>query len=232
MAINLDLNEILSLDGFSGNVPIFPLSDVVLFPSILLPLHIFEDRYKKMLEDALANEKLISMVLLKPGWEKNYHDNPDVFDTSCLGRIISTEHFKDGRSNIILYGLKRVRILRFIESDHYRVAKVDIIKEKHDDREEIYRKHIDDLLLKWNASINEEQRSHKIEINTKISLDKLTDILSIIIVTNVFERQRLLEEIDPLKRAEFLINYLDTRLNLIQYTANIKERIIETRNLN
>ena len=232
MELNLDLNEILSLDKFTGEVPVFPLSNVVLFPYVLLPLHIFEDRYKKMLHDSLSGEKLITMALLKPGWEKNYYDNPDVYDISCLGRVISTEYFEDGRANVILYGLKRVQIMKFLESTHYRLAEVSLINEMSDGTDELYRKHIEDLLLEWNQSMKEDQKAHRIEINTSLSLDKLTDTLTTLIITNVFDRQQLLEEINPVKRAEIIIKCLETRLELIKLTSKISRRIPKTRNLN
>lgn len=230
--MDLDLNEILSLDNFSGEAPVFPLSNVVLFPYVLLPLHIFEERYKRMLQDTLSGDKLISMALLKPGWEKDYYDSPEVYKMSCLGRVISTEYFKDGRANIILYGLKRVQIIKFLKSNHYRIAEVNIIEEKSESGDELYRKHIEDLLMKWNQSMKEDQKSHRIEINTSLSLDKLTDTLSTLIITNVFERQQLLEEINPVKRAEVIIKCLETRLELIKFTSKIAQRIPKTRNLN
>jgi len=232
MDLELDLNEILSLDNFSGEVPVFPLSNVVLFPYVLLPLHIFEERYKRMLHDTLSRDKLISMALLKPGWEKDYYHSPEVYEMSCLGRVISTEYFKDGRANIILYGLKRVQIVKFLETNQYRIAEVNIIEEKSEASDELYREHIEALLTKWNGSMKEDQKNHRIEINTSISLDKLTDTLSTLIVSNVFERQQLLEEINPAKRAEIIIRCLETRLELIKYTSKIAQRISKTRNLN
>src|SRR5665213_523951 len=64
--------------GILSAVPLFPLPNVVLFPRALLPLHIFEERYKAMTADALAGDKQIAMALLKPGWEKNYYCRPAI----------------------------------------------------------------------------------------------------------------------------------------------------------
>ena len=67
------MNPNFDADSFSGTIPIFPLPNVVLFPNMLLPLHIFEPRYREMVEDALNGEGLIGMALLKEGWQNDYY---------------------------------------------------------------------------------------------------------------------------------------------------------------
>src|SRR4030066_57181 len=93
----IDLANVLNLQNFSGVIPLFPLSTVVFFPNTLLPLHIFEPRYKHMVSDVIKSDRIIGMALLKPGWEANYYGNPEVFDVVGMGRIVSSESFKDGR---------------------------------------------------------------------------------------------------------------------------------------
>ncbi len=88
-------------------IPIFPLPSTVLFPGLPLPLHVFEPRYRGMVEDALAGERVIGMVLLKPGWESDYEGAPPVFPIGCLGRIDHAEPLPDGRFNILLTGRAR-----------------------------------------------------------------------------------------------------------------------------
>ncbi len=232
MDLDIDVNEIINLDNFSGIAPVFPLSNVVLFPNVLLPLHIFEERYKKMINDALSGERLITMCLLKPGWENSYYDSPPVYNTACIGRIVSTEFFDDGRSNIVLYGLKRV-ILDEIENHlPYRTASHTITEDILRSGEELYSKHIEELLLSWNELMGDEQKDHRIEINTGLPLDRLTDTLSTLIFSNVFDRQALLEELDTVKRAEKIIDYIQTRLDILKFTSKIKGSITEVRNLN
>jgi Lon protease-like protein len=86
-------------------VPIFPLAGALLFPRAQLPLHIFEPRYRAMVRDALAGDKLIAMVQSKDGQEP-----PQLFGTGCLGEIVSSEELPDGRFNIVLEGTQRFRI--------------------------------------------------------------------------------------------------------------------------
>src|SRR5688500_9883038 len=93
-------------------VPLFPLPGVVLFPRAVLPLHIFEDRYRAMTADALAGDKLVAMALLKPGWEKSYYGRPAIEPVVCVGRILSYEKLHDGKYNFLLQGVLRARIVR------------------------------------------------------------------------------------------------------------------------
>jgi ATP-dependent Lon protease len=93
-------------------VPLFPLPGVVLFPRAVLPLHIFEDRYRAMTADALASDKTVAMALLKPGWEKSYYGRPAIEPVVCVGRILSHEKLPDGKYNFLLQGVQRARIVR------------------------------------------------------------------------------------------------------------------------
>ena len=116
-----------------SEIPIFPLPNVVLFPSALLPLHIFEPRYRAMVADALESERLIGMVMLRPGWEPRYEEAPDVYPIGCAGFITHADRLPDGRFNIMLRGLEKFRILgerpAREETERYRVARIDSIKE-------------------------------------------------------------------------------------------------------
>jgi uncharacterized protein len=115
------------------DIPIFPLPNVVLFPSALLPLHIFEPRYRAMVTDALENERLIGMVMVRPGWEPHYDESPEVYPIGCAGFITHADRLPDGRFNIMLRGLEKFRILGERPAregiERYRVARVESIAE-------------------------------------------------------------------------------------------------------
>ena len=83
-------------------LPLFPLPDVVLFPHMPLPLHVFEPRYRKMTADAMASHKTIGMTLLKPGWERDYYGRPPVYPVGCAGIVEECWPLEDGRFNIRL----------------------------------------------------------------------------------------------------------------------------------
>ncbi len=92
------------------SLPIFPLPTVVLFPNVFLPLHIFEPRYRQMISDALAGDRLIGMVLLRPGYQENYDGAPPIYATGCSGLITHVEHLEDGKFNLVLRGLEKFTV--------------------------------------------------------------------------------------------------------------------------
>jgi hypothetical protein len=115
-------------------VPLFPLPNVVLFPGVPLPLHIFEPRYHTMVADALKGEdRLIGMVLLRGEWREQYRGNPDVYPVGCAGRIAKVEELADGRYDIVLLGLREFEIQAENRERSYRRATV-VWRETTDDR--------------------------------------------------------------------------------------------------
>lgn len=91
-------------------LPLFPLSNVVLFPGCLAPLHIFEPRYRQMTEAALEGERLIGMVTVRPDAREEMGGNPPIYTVGCAGFITDHQRLPDGRYNIVLRGVKRFRV--------------------------------------------------------------------------------------------------------------------------
>jgi Lon protease-like protein len=107
-------------------IPVFALPNVVLFPRTYLPLHIFEPRYRQMVDDAVMGGQCIGVALLKEGWESEYYGNPPVFATGCAGRLVSVQPLADGRSNILLQGLERFDISEEFYDKPYRQASITL----------------------------------------------------------------------------------------------------------
>jgi hypothetical protein len=108
-------------------LPLFPLPNVVLFPGVPLPLHIFEPRYRTMIADALGSDRLLGMVLLRPGYESDYEGRPPIFPIGCRGVIVHSTTLDDGRYNIVLSGLERVRVIEENQDRAYRRAVVEVL---------------------------------------------------------------------------------------------------------
>src|SRR5579864_5212244 len=118
------------LAGFDGTARLFPLPNVVLYPHVMQPLHIFEPRYRQMTADALAGNHMIAMVLLEPGWETSYEGAPPIHDVACLGKIVADNRLDDGRFNILLRGLCRIRIDHEMpQATPYRQARVELLED-------------------------------------------------------------------------------------------------------
>lgn len=111
-------------------IPVFPLPNVVLFPNVFLPLHIFESRYREMIADALSGDRIIGMALLQPGFEADYEGRPPIYAVGCAGVITHSEPMGDGRYNIVLRGLEKFRITDEDHTKPYRIAHIDAIPEQ------------------------------------------------------------------------------------------------------
>jgi Lon protease-like protein len=110
-------------------IPLFPLPNVVLFPNVFLPLHIFEPRYRTMVADALDGDRIIGMVLLRPGYEARYEGRPAVYEIGCAGVITHSQPLSDGRYEIVLRGIEKFRMTSEDASRPYRIGYVDALSE-------------------------------------------------------------------------------------------------------
>jgi Lon protease-like protein len=110
-------------------IPVFPLPDVVFFPGTVLPLHVFETRYRAMVKDALEADRTIAVALLKPGWEQHYSGNPDCFPIATAGRMEEIETTPDGRYYFKLAGSVRIRLGEVLRDAPYRLVRAEEIPE-------------------------------------------------------------------------------------------------------
>ncbi len=122
----------LDLRDFANVTRLFPLPNLVMFPHVVLPLHIFEPRYRQMTEDALADDRLITIVQISPPPKGDYWSEPvPIESVGCLGKIIQHDRLADGRFNMLLLGRKRVRLQREVTTSKlYRIAEVEILEDE------------------------------------------------------------------------------------------------------
>jgi len=191
-------------------LPLFPLPNVVLFPNVFLPLHIFEPRYREMVADALASDRMIGMVLLRPGWDRDYEGRPAIYSVGCSGVLTHNERLPDGRYNIVLRGIERFRIL---EEDHaldYRRAVVEPLHERalsRDERDAIrsHRTKLETMLAP--AIIGGDAK-----IPAAMSDEDLVNALAQYLDLEPLEKQALLEQPGLRTRAESLIELLEMKI--------------------
>ncbi|MBI4775608.1 MAG: LON peptidase substrate-binding domain-containing protein [Deltaproteobacteria bacterium] len=110
---------------------IFPLPNVVLFPGIVVPLRIFEPRYLEMMADVLNGDGLLGIVTLKPGWEAEYENKPDVYEVGCKGLVVKCDQDEEDSLQVLVRGVGKFRIAGEIEGKSYRRAEVIPISESH-----------------------------------------------------------------------------------------------------
>lgn len=191
-------------------IPVFPLPNVVLFPNVFLPLHIFEPRYRDMVSDALAGDRIIGMVLLQPGHDDEYEGRPPVFPVGCAGVITHSEPLGDGRYNIVLRGLERFRIGGEEPGRSYRLARIEGLPEvvPEVDRAEL-RRHRHRLEALLAAAI--ERTGKEPRFPPAVPDEDLVNALAQYIDLEPLERQALLERDGILQRCRALVELLEMK---------------------
>jgi len=184
-------------------ISIFPLPGAILLPGMQLPLHIFEPRYRALIGDALARDRLVGMVQPKGGGPQ-----PALFDVGCLGRIEDVEALEDGRYNIVLEGLQRFTIVRELDaSTAFRQVEAELWDEKESG---------DLLSLGERAALEQEARrfadaqGYVVDWNSVVELDdySLVNIIALIAPFDVAAKQALLESHGLAARSELIIQLM------------------------
>ena len=192
-------------------IPIFPLPNVVLFPHVFLPLHIFEARYREMVADALDGDRLIGMVLLRDGWQRHAGPNPPIFPIGCAGRLTHVAALPDGRYNIVLRGIQRFRVRDEDRSRAYRIAGVESLPDPtaaedgprlHESRTRVER-----LLEQRMAALGKTPC-----IPQGMADAELINALAQYLEFEPIEKQALLEKNGPRERSAALVDLLEMRL--------------------
>lgn len=201
------------LQEFTGTVRLFPLPNVVLFPQVVQPLHIFEPRYRQMTTDALAGDRLIAPVLLRPGWDADYDGRPAVQPVLCVGRIVADQRLPDGRFNLLLRGVSRAQIVEELPSDKlYRCARVELQAEglpPSADSTRWLREKIGQAVRPWFPDDGPAIRQlDKLVKNPELPLGVLCDLLGFAAPLLIEAKQQLLETTEIQERAQLLLQFL------------------------
>jgi Lon protease-like protein len=196
---------------FGGTARLFPLPNLVLFPHVAQPLHVFEPRYRQMMADALAGDRLLGMALLRPGWEEEYQKKPPVHPIICVGRIVQEEQLPDGKYNLILHGLSRARIVEEVASPKlYRIAKVDLCQDvpPAGAREAPLRQALGQGVRPFFAGNAQALGQLERLLDGPLALGPLCDVFSYALPLDVEVKQRLLETLDVEARVGRLLEAL------------------------
>jgi Lon protease-like protein len=208
--MSLSENLAFSPAEFSGRARLFPLPNLVVFPHVMQPLHIFEPRYRQMLEDSLADDLLIGMALLAPGWEKDYEGRPPLRQVGCLCRVATHHRTDDGSYNVLMLGLRRIVIERELPPDRtFRIADVRICEDEYpdssaDERSELQRRLLESF-KQMLPRVPEAYEQLDQLLGNQISLGMLTDIVGYTLDLGLDFKEQLLAETGVDRRAELLL---------------------------
>jgi Lon protease-like protein len=193
-------------EAMTIQAPLLPVDGLVVFPGTSHRFHIFEQRHRLLVGNALQGERLIVVALLRPGWEEHHFSSPAVHRIAGLGEIAEVEPLSDGRSNISLVGRHRVRLLREVSHTPHRVVDVEIVEET--------------LQAEDQATLQSEMRKMQrlgarlislfpqftpdlSELSFSVSdASHTVDLIAHRFVRDVYDRQSILDESDICRRAQ------------------------------
>ena len=201
-----------ALANFAGTARLFPLPNLVLFPHVVHPLHVFEPRYRQLTADALATDRLLALVLLRPGWEADYEGRPAVNPVACLGRIVADQALPDGRCNLLVRGLARVRLhAEVADARPYRTARAELFGDHPlpalAGAKALRKQLADKVLPRFAAGAPRDQLQEL--FRSELPLGALCDILGFALPFPAEHKQALLEQPDVTRRASRLLTLLD-----------------------
>ena len=184
-----------------AKLPVFPLPRVVFFPGTALPLHLFEPRYRQMIEDCLEGGcTAMAVALLAPGWEDDYEGNPPIYEVAGAGRIVAHQERADGTHDIILHGLNRVRLHELpCDSGSYRCARAEPMKD-------FGVASTSDMMAmmacatRVAAKVRERQPDFALQVSAELAPARAADVVADQLVVSPDERQEILEALDVGKR--------------------------------
>src|SRR5215472_8647043 len=187
-------------------LPVMPLLGAVLFPHALLPLHIFEPRYRKMLEYTLQHHRMFCVALIKPSCP-DWHAPEDFFHRATAGLIRACVGRGDGTSNLILQGLQRVRFTSFEQEKPFPIASIDAVES--DDPTTVETEALGAKVIELYRSLKHDRRQLPAKLDRYLAelgdLEMLADLMGSTFVNDPLRRQRLLEERSLNKRLRFLL---------------------------
>jgi Lon protease-like protein len=186
-------------------IPLFPLPNVVLFPQMPMPLHVFEPRYRKMLGDVLDSHKTIGMTLLQPGWESEYLGRPPIYPVGCAGLVEQSELLDQGRYNILVRGLTRFRIVEEHSGEPYRLASIEALSDEPGDAADL-----EDLRTKVLAAIGRATDGPlTLVLQSELPPDLFVNALCQSLSLSPIEKQSLLDCDSVAGRCTRLLEILD-----------------------
>jgi len=206
-------------------ISLFPLPASVFYPKTVLPLHIFEPRYRDMVTHSIESGQWIGMVLLEPGYEKEYFGGPAIKPIGCAGNLEKWDRLEDGKYNILLRGQSRFRVVREVGDRPFREAEVELLPAINDrpyaeNDPEMVRlmntyQQFTELLPDTNPQIAE------LELSGSDTLGEVVDLLAYLLELPPHQQQQLVEEPDALKRHQTVMSHLQLKIAIVQQSKTL-----------
>jgi len=199
-------------------VPLFPLPNAVLFPKTPVPLYIFEEKYRTMVRDIVTGEGELVIALMREGLEFKQAGISAVHSIACLGKIETCEELEDGKYNIVVVGVQRVRLKRIVQNSPYKLVEVELLDNEAytSDSEEVIRRQnfLGDLFAQF-TELAVEMESHAMELMPELDFESLVNMVAMTLNLSMQQKQALLEISNISLRCDMLIPVLQQQLETL-----------------
>jgi Lon protease-like protein len=210
-----------------GQVAVMPLPNAILFPRVLLPLYIFEPRYRRMLAECLAGDRMFAVSLLRKGWEQQGRD-PAPHQIATVGVIRTCVGRPDGTSNLILEGLARVHLCSYVRQRPYLVARIEPLASvgtgTNEEREPLVSavSKLAKMRARMGAGLPKSVLNSLLAVE---SVDYLSDLVSYTLLDNYYDKQLMLETLDVHQRLGKLVELLQKQIQQFELWKTLQGKL-------
>ena len=214
-------------------ISLFPLPSSVFYPKTVLPLHIFEPRYRNMIAHSIETGQWIGMVLLEPGYENEYFNNPAVKTIGCAGNLEKWDRQDDGKYNVVLRGQSRFRIVREVGDRLFREAEVEILPSVNDRQFAENDPEIAQLMNSYQQFTKllpeKNPQNMELELSDSDTLGEVVDLLAYLFELPLDQQQKMVEEADVLKRHQIMMSHLRLKISIVQQSKAFAKTGVDPR---
>ncbi|MBV9462959.1 MAG: LON peptidase substrate-binding domain-containing protein [Verrucomicrobiae bacterium] len=206
-------------------LPVMTVSQAVLFPQAMLPLHIFEERYREMLNDSLESHRMMSISLAHKHEEPGHESFEEPHQIVGIGLVRVAVGRPDGTSNLILQGLCRARITKILEDKSYfeaNLTPLDTVDKGSEVEVDALAAKVAELIAERNrfgSPVPAEIIKFLVGLN---DADVLTDLVSFNLLKDADKQQQILETVDLRERLRCLIRFLQDEINHLKLLEKLK----------
>lgn len=198
-----------NLGDMTHGLPLFPLPRYTLFPNTLVPFHVYEPRYRRMLGDCLTGRRLLVVAGLAPGWEHApVGAAPETLSVAGLGRVLSDRRYPDGRFDLFVHGIARVRVVNTVRFDPWTVVDVEPLADRLAGTLDGALPRLASVASRLAAALGDDGDGVRELLSSSSDPAVLSNRLAALLVDDYAERQRLLETRCPAARCDRLVSWL------------------------
>ena len=203
-----DSSKDFDLEAALVELPIFPLAQVVLFPRAILPLHVFEPRYRSMLKDCLATHHAMAVVLVPDPENLDERGHPRIASVGGLGLILENQTMSDGRSNIVLHGRGRVHLEELPFVPPYRRARATLVEDRSEPVSALDRSSLLSAANAFTTAVNKRDPEFTFSLPPSLPPEAIADLCAHHLVVDATVRQSILQEPNGAERVRIVTREL------------------------